>query len=572
MPRLDISLAEFYKKHIAILQGMKLVPDRILEHALGRSYQVYSPEFNLHRNDVGLLAIKTILDGAALQQRRVQSQELIDLVSLFLGRSVMPQRAASAVDESDSLKKYRISVDEFNALIDRINAGSPGKSNKSKRTWVTQRIKSKILEGQRGADIICDLDECLRSAREHAGELDQSFIDKVFSQVRSSFSLESDPKATVSSFAARDGGIFNDIVRQDIDESTKIQLILQRIFSESPEVELSVEQKDMLLMHYADSGIIFHKDVMQQLEKQFNYVPALYALLDVVKGFKIHIAAEKQPAFVGHIISLQREPSDVAELFVRLDQLLQPLASHHHSILMKTQMHECLVALGQAIENTMKITKRDKSEAGFPTDGNYDQIMHHTRLSALNSRLEPFYNTQQRHFMMSLLCYLRFDKPGSENIKIASQLLLDVLANPGIGLGILLSWEKNLPEALLSKQGAVTQATHAVEDQAKRSKESGNTWLGGIFSVLTSAVGKESRLLSCIDLYRACNEAVAPFEAPDSAQAVRTAIEEILLPMKCQYGLAEWSPEDLNSRIKYGAETDAAETLSSASSASTSTP
>lgn len=570
MPRFDISLNALFEEHFNILKGMKLVEEAELSRVLQLSYQSILPEFTLDEPVGGVQQVNNLLS----QNRTVNLQAFLSLLPGNLTVDTAPgardqsrmQSAAAAatevghgvVSESDEL-----TLKQFSNVLEPMfkdPAKLFGKPHKSKRAWVNQTLKQLIFGAEPTNGVAYQVN--LEDARQKIDKdcpLSHELLEEIFKSIQSKTTkkaiVASQPRAALSPLQseveATEGGSFNveDILRTDISNETKAQLILQRLFTDAGD-SVPFDQKSALVGAFGESAVVFHPDILKALTYKFNYINALNDLMVTAKHCAFVLPEGQKATYFKELNTLLAQPLQLSKLLVRFDQLLLPHATHRMFGIMTDMMEPALLGLGQAIENTMQVTDRERKEAGFPTDGNYERIMHHVRLVELKRQLAPMYNTQQVSLMMSLLGYLRWDSPGKANIDAASDLLLDVLSNPGKALDELLDWEQYKHESLLPQQGYAVQAKAAAANGEKISRDAGNSIVAGLYSLLGSGT-KESRFLACLNNYRQCAESPRSFEGAEAATAVVNALREVLLPVAAQYHLSDWNQDLLDSRINY---------------------
>lgn len=567
MPRFDISLNALFEEHLNILKGMQLVEEAELKRVLRLSYKSILPEFTLDEPVGGVQQVNNLLS----EKRTVNLQALLRLLSGRLTvdaalrdhlRTERGAVAATEVGHGVASESYELTLEQFNTALESMLADGNklhGKSHKSKRVWVNQTLKQVIFGAEPNDGVAYQVN--LEDARQTIDEdcpLSKALLKEIFESIQSNATkksiVASQPRAALlplqSVGEAAGSNTFNvvDILETDVSNETKAQLILQRLFTEAGG-SVPSNQKYALVGAFGEAAVVFHSDILKELTHKFKYIDALNNLIVVANHCAPLLPEEKRVTYLAELNKLLVQPLQLSKLLVRFDQLLSPYTTHRMFGAMIDMMKPALHGLGQAIENTMQITDREKKEAGFPTDGDYARIMHHVRLVELKRQLTPIYNTQQVSLMMSLLSYLRWDNPGKPNIETVSGLLLDVLSNPGKALNELLDWEQYKHESLLPQQGYAVRAGEAAAAAVRVSREEGSYFSG--FWVAAKKVTGESRLLSCLNKYRQCAEEPHSFDGDQAVTAVINALKEVLLPVAEQYHLDAWNLDKLTSRIKY---------------------
>jgi hypothetical protein len=301
----------------------------------------------------------------------------------------------------------------------------------------------------------------------------------------------------------------------------------------------------------SDQQSVYGKALVAQLVEEFSYIDPLYKLLSKVQNFLVHLPDDKKSAAECSINELLCSPLDIRTILVRLqDEVVLHFESTQAYSFLQQQISKDLHSLGQLIENNIQTVKRDKSTQGFPTNGDYAQIVHHARLAELMRRLPSgVYGGRNCALMMSLLSYLRFDEPGMINQQIARELLLSLFSYPRQTLKSMLSEARYDHKSLLSQQGYAVQLTAALAESSKAWAQQGaSIWSKG--SEYLASNGHKSDLMHCLSLYRDYEDLGVGFEKEDQVEAVYRAISMTLLPVVELYGLKDWNAEFIRGSIQ----------------------
>lgn len=574
MPIFTISLTHCFNAHQAVLleQYSYLKPAEVKQLLLS-VYRAHGYDDANESQQGGLASVVKILD----EKRHLSVERLFRiLASLGLQSSVQSREFVTKPHEAapaEAAQVFTLTPEALEAALQPVfDVQLNGRQHKESRKQARSALKTLLFKTDNPAsgaqsrqfeqeNIVKALNEINMEAAASIALVDSIIKASKPDIVSQQPMPHSVPTSVLSSGApVTMADAYRDIVESEREEQTKVQQIVARVLT-SKQLGLDDVKRFLLLQSVGDACFVCHPASVSLLQQEFKYAHALSDLLNSVSSAITFFPEAFQAELKAEISGLFTQPMAVTTLLTRLDRALLSQYSHRLFGVMKDMLKPALLQLGQSLKEGIKVIDRNQAEAGFPTTGDYSEAVHHARLAEMSRRISPFYNSQQVSLLMSLLSYMKFDNPGDKNQETVSNLLLDLLSSPGVTLSALLKSTDYKHESLLKQQGYGVQVKAAVGDAEKAARENGNSGWASMFSLLGKSV-RDSRLLDCLNRYRACEEAVTRFADDKAVKAVQSAIQDLLLPVANEYHLDSWNEEKLQRRIKFTAATPQATALS----------